>query len=329
MIPILHGGGLDAAVKKFGGAKHDWLDLSTGINPNSYPIGGFEQEVFTRLPDQGAEQALLEAARTYYQVPDTGSIVAGNGTQSLIELLPRLETLTHIAILSPTYGEHEHVWAKAGISITNISNLKELPDSADGLVVVNPNNPDCYTYDAGALREASAHLKILVVDEAFADPYPELSSVMTLPDNMIVLRSFGKFFGLAGVRLGFAISKEKWVGQLKSMLGPWAVSGVALEIGTRALQDIVWIEQTKTHLQTISDDMAKACVSAGLQVVGQNSLFVYAACDDANRVYQALAKRQILVRAFPSDQKHLRFGLCQDASSLQRFETALAEIMNG
>ena len=245
MNAIVHGGQLDEAMASYGGGREDWLDLSTGINPWSWPIGEISPDSFTRLPGEKAEHLLLEAARNCYQVRDRDSVIPANGTQALIQLLPHVLNCSNVEIVSPTYGEHALCWKNAGCEVTEIADINCITDNAEIVVIGNPNNPDGRCYNPEQLcrlaRELEDRCGTLIVDEAFCDVMPELSLVPSLPDNAIVLRSFGKFFGLAGVRLGFAISNPALEEKLITRIGPWAVSGPALEIGAKAITNLTII----------------------------------------------------------------------------------------
>ena len=249
---VYHGGRLDQAIKQFGGLRSDWLDLSTGINPNAYQVPGLDPSIWQRLPEETAEAELIAAARDYYQVPGHAEIVIANGTQALIELLPTILPSQNIAIVSPTYGEHEHTWLKAGCHVEPISKGDALPILANGLVLVNPNNPDAVVHNIDELMaladEAAKKHGYLIVDEAFCDAVPQASIIPHFQDNIIVYRSFGKFFGLAGLRLGFLIAKPAIARQMQNLLGPWCISGPAIEIGKKALRDDTWVHATRASL---------------------------------------------------------------------------------
>ena len=243
-----HGGDLAAARREHGGGD-DWLDLSTGINPFPYPIGELPEEAWTRLPDSGVEAELLAAATAYYGAPDPACVVAAAGSQSLIQLLPRLRPAGRVAILRPTYVEHEPCWAAAGHEVVALGEVDA--GDCDVVVLANPNNPDGRRFAPAELEELAAGLAPrggwLVVDEAFADLEPELSLAATVRQpGRIVLRSFGKFFGLAGLRLGFVLTEPALAGRIRSALGPWAFSSPAAWIATRAFADRTWIMATAT-----------------------------------------------------------------------------------
>ena len=314
MSGLEHGGGLDRAMALHGGRREDWLDLSTGINPVPWPVPELSVDSWHRLPDSGAEARLLAAARRAYDVPDSLEIVAAPGTQALIQALPRLlagDTATILCGEAGTYGEHEHCCETVGRQVRLAVSPDVVANDESLVVVVNPNNPDGRVRSADELVTLARRLTegVLVVDEAFCDAMPEASVIGAAQDNIVVLRSFGKFFGLAGLRLGFAICAPELAARIRAWFGPWAVSGPALEIGSAALEDSDWIAETRASLERNSAELAGLLASAGLQVVGRNALFVLARHERATGIAQALAERHILVRSFSDRPTLLRFGL--------------------
>src|SRR5260221_13908466 len=217
---ILHGGNLDAARKRYPDAPEPWIDLSTGINPVPFPIPELPAEIWSRLPTRSEEDALLAAAAARYRVPDSGTIAAASGTQALIQLLPRLCPKSHVEILGPTYEEHEACWTRQGHHVSVVKGL-DPSNRADVVIVVNPNNPTGRVIPVSVLRTIAAALAskngLLIVDESFIDVLPETASIAAdPPPATIVLRSFGKTYGLAGLRLGLAIAEVS----LAKCIGP-------------------------------------------------------------------------------------------------------------
>lgn len=328
-----HGGRLDEAVALYGGDRSTWLDLSTGINPVPYPVGTPPADVWHRLPDHAAQDALIEAARAYYCVPEHMGIVAANGTQTLIELLPGLLNSQNVDIISPTYREHELCWRKAGRHVERVADTTHLSALSNCAVVVNPNNPDGRVFAPSKLitlgEEMSRRHGYLVIDEAFCDTQTGSSMIPAMRDNMLIYRSFGKFFGLAGLRLGFLIGPTVIIQQMQNLLGPWNVSGPALEIGRRALEDHTWQASTRERLGKDSSNLAEMLELAGLRIKGKNPLFVFAEHARASHVHETLLKAHILVRRFPEMPDKLRFGLPTDESGFSRLKSALEDIRAG
>ncbi|MAG97665.1 MAG: threonine-phosphate decarboxylase CobD [Alphaproteobacteria bacterium] len=319
-----HGGDLAAARRAYGddGGGDDWLDLSTGINPFPYPVGELPEETWARLPDSGVEAELLAAAAAYYGAPDSACVVAASGSQSLIQLLPRMRSPGRVAVLRPTYVEHEPCWAAAG---HNVAALGEVAAAdCDVVVLANPNNPDGRRFAPAELEEMTGNDRWLVVDEAFADVEPELSLAATvMQPGRIVLRSFGKFFGLAGLRLGFALTAPELAGRIRSALGPWAFSSPAAWIATRAFADQAWITANQERLAAAASELDIMLGRAGLEVIGGTVLYRLIHTPAAAEICQVLERHRILVRHYPERPDWLRFGL--PGGHGERLEAALTE----
>jgi len=323
--PREHGGDPLALEARFGVPKDGWLDLSTGINPTAYGVDACPLELLQRLPLQQDLDALLVAARKAYGVPDEAAIVAGPGTQALIQLVPTLFKPSQVSIVSPTYGEHAPAWAAAEHEVIEVNNI--VVDTPYALVV-HPNNPDGRVQEVENVLSTAADLfkrgGTLVVDEAFAEVRSDVSVTPHAGrDGLIVLRSFGKFFGLAGVRLGFAICTPKIADQIKEKLGPWSVSGPAIWAGTQALNDADWMTETRQRLADDAVRLGNILENAGFRKLGGTDLFCLIECQNAQAVYETLGQLGILVRAFKAHPTWLRFGLPGDEAGWKRLESAL------
>ncbi|SHK42156.1 L-threonine O-3-phosphate decarboxylase [Bradyrhizobium lablabi] len=324
---ISHGGNLDAARRRFPGAPEPWIDLSTGINPAPFPIPDLPAEIWSRLPMRSEEEELLAAAAMRYRVADPGMIVAAPGTQALIQLLPRFLPMSSVEILGPTYEEHEACWIRQGHRVSVVSDL-DRSNRADVVIVVNPNNPTGRVIPSSALRTVAQALAkkngLLVVDEAFVDVLPETASVVSdLPPATIVLRSFGKTYGLAGLRLGFAIADTSLASRIRAELGPWAVSGPALRIGKAALCNPHWLAATTTRLQSDQQRLDAMLEAAGFAVLGGTPLFRLARHFEAVKIVEHLGRHGVHVRAFSHEPQWLRFGLPGGEAAWNRLSTAL------
>jgi cobalamin biosynthetic protein CobC len=322
-----HGGALDAAETRFGRPAEGWVDLSTGINPWPWQPGEISADAWNRLPDRAANDRLRHAAARYFGAsPD--ALMAAPGSQALIQAVPRIVRRGHVAILGFTYAEHARCWRLAGHRVTVEESL-EAAAGADCVIVTNPNNPDGRQVEPARLLELAGRLAarggLLVVDEAFADVTPDLSvAAQAGTPGLCVLRSFGKFFGLAGLRLGFALGTGELVRRLDEHLGPWAVAGPALEIGTAAMDDADWIAATRVRLAQAARDLDALIECCGLAVVGGTDLFRLARTPHAAALYEHLGRRGILVRGFDAKPEWLRFGLPPDAAAWERLRAALA-----
>ena len=326
--PLLHGGDLSAARRLFPGAPEPFIDLSTGINPNPYPMPRLSADAFTRLPAPDAASALAAVAARAYGASSAAHVAPAPGTQILLPLVASLFRPGRAAILSPTYSEFARAVALAGHSVRAVRELEDIGNS-EFVIVANPNNPDGRLCDRDALLAVAKNLRrrggVLVVDEAFMDVGPPGASLAAevSSGNIIVLRSFGKFFGLPGIRLGFAIAAPTVAARLAAALGPWAVSGPALMAGLKALTDADWIERTRGRLEKATGRLDAILTGAGLDIVGGTTLFRLVRTPAANALFHHLGRAGIMIRIFPDDATWLRFGLPANGSEWRRLAAAM------
>lgn len=306
-----HGGGLDHAIKRFGGARHEWIDLSTGINPDPYPIGQLETADWAALPDHGAFSDLTAAARRFWGVPDGAAILPAPGASALIARIPALMKPGRVHITTPTYNEHAAAFLAHSWQVTDTRN-------GDARVVVHPNNPDGHLWSP-----VDTDAQLSVIDESFCDVTPDATMIhLAERPGTIVLKSFGKFWGLAGLRLGFAIARPDIIARLNDMTGPWAVSGPALRIGTRALDDLDWASETRQRLTRDAARLDTAMTANGAALVGGTSLFRLYHVNKAAEWQERLAQARIWSRIFPYSDHFLRLGL-PPVNGWQQLESAL------
>jgi cobalamin biosynthetic protein CobC len=314
-----HGGNLDAAIARFGAG--DWIDLSTGINRQPWPIPDLPPSDWTDLPRADARVALETALARH--VGTQAPVTALPGAQAAIQLVPQLRPPGRAAVLSPTYNEHAGTLRTAGWQVDEPADLLALA-GADLAVVVNPNNPDGRTHSPADLMALAARVGLLVVDESFADPVPQLSVASQAADGVIVLRSFGKFWGLAGLRLGFALGDPALVGAMRDRLGPWPVSGPALRIGRLALADTAWTAATTARLAAEGPRLDALLTGAGAAPAGGTHLFrLYDG--DAAALHHRLARHHIWSRIFPAHPRWLRLGLPGSEDEWHRLTLALQD----
>jgi cobalamin biosynthetic protein CobC len=317
-----HGGNLDLACKLFGGRAEDWIDLSTGINRQAYPVGDLQTRSWTALPARAEIESLHGAARSAYGT--SAPVLALAGAQAAIQSLPRLAPTGRARILAPTYNEYAPTLKAAGWLVEEVGGLDALA-GAELAVVVNPNNPDGRQHDRAALLALASRVGRLVVDESFADAVPDLSLASDAGrTGLLVLRSFGKFYGLAGVRLGFVLGSEADVAALAAMAGPWPVSGAAIEIGRRALLDRVWAEATRARLEREAERLDDLARGAGWDLVGGTPLFRLYETGNAVAAQERLARAKIWSRIFGNRPGWLRLGLPGDEAEWTRVTDALS-----
>lgn len=305
----------------------DWLDLSTGISPFAYPFSPPPPDSWRRLPRRSEERDALAAAADHFGKGAAGDICFGPGSQALLQLLPELLPKGDVAVLGPTYGEHAYRWARAGHDAFEIIELSNLPADCRYAVVVNPNSPTGRVHAAGDLlsvaKQLSARDGYLIVDEAFCDVLPEISLVSeTGHPGLLILRSFGKFFGLAGLRLGFLLGPTDIIGAARRRLGPWPVNGPALAIAAQAYGDANWIAGQRRALTDQASKLRGLLADHG-EIIGGTDLFVLLKTDRAREISARLAAARIHVRQFPERKTWLRFGLPGDDAAWRRLATAL------
>jgi cobalamin biosynthesis protein CobC len=325
----IHGGRIDTAAQLYPEAPQPWIDLSTGINPVAWPVPPIPLARYQRLPLASEIAAMTDAAAAAYSCPSNAAIVPVSGTELAIRLMPRMAGHRRVGILAPTYGSHAATWHDAGAEVHELAALPD-PEISDlqTLVVVNPNNPDgraiARTDLAAFARAWTATGRRLIVDEAFADVRPDLSllALPELPVGVVVLRSLGKFFGLAGLRVGFVIACEPEASVWRRLLGDWPVSGPACEIATLALRDAAWIAATRTRLAADRRRLDRILMDAGCRLLGGTDLFAMFESANGIDLLDHFARAGILIRGFAAAPRHYRFGLPADAAAWLRFEAA-------
>lgn len=327
-----HGGRLLEEARAWGIAPEQWLDLSTGINPQGWPVPTVPGRAWQRLPE--AEDKLLSQARRYYNCTQLLPVA---GSQAAIQALPRLRRSCHglarVAMLAPAYKEHQHCWQREGheVLILDAGEIEQHLDDIDVLVLINPNNPTGCSWGRTTLQHWRQRLTArggwLLLDEAFVDVTPEHSRCSdTGAPGLIVLRSLGKFFGLAGARVGFVAAWPQLLADLDEHLGPWSLSGPSRYIAGAALADTQWQSHTRRRLQSQGRRLQAMLQTAGLSPDGGTALFQWLRTSDAGSLYQAFARRGILLRRF-DEPGSLRFGLPGEEVQWQRLARALDEIL--
>ena len=360
-----HGGKLIKAAQQYGIPLKEWLDLSTGINPHSWllseraDLSAMPADCWTRLPEE--DDGLTAAAARYYGV-DHRAILPLAGSQAAIQALPTLPTLwanlgapCRIGIPFPAYAEHAFAWQNAGHIVHIFDEMAANLESLDVLLIINPNNPSGARFSPAQLLGWHADLARrggrLIVDEAFMDATPSESLAPAAASGqypgLLVLRSFGKFFGLPGARLGFLIGANNDLpadlpaglpadlAALQEKLGPWSINGATRWLAQQAFADQDWQQETRVRLTQASARLRGLLSQAGLTQYdrqlsdlaapknGGCALFHWVCTPAAARIAERLARQGIWVRYFAEPQS-LRFGLPGAESEWQRFEAALA-----
>lgn len=331
-----HGGALKQAAQYFNIALADWLDLSTGINPHAWPVPTIPCRIWQRLPEDDA--ALREAARNYYGVQHC---VALPGSQYGIQQLPeficqqieRNRQSIQVLTVRPSYFEHEKNWRRVGCQVKSVSReaIEENIDQCQVLVLVNPNNPSGDVFSIETLCRWHAELRkrqgFLIIDEAFMDCQPENSlALMANQPGLVILRSFGKFFGLAGLRLGFLLAEQGFCREWQKILGPWAVSYPTQYVAIEALKDAYWQKIMRKNIHASWARLGIMLKQKGLSPHGgQSTLFQWVRTEQAEQIYSQMARQGVLLRLF-KDPLSLRIGLPEKEQDWQRLEESLSKL---
>ena len=325
---LLHGGALDHMQAAFPNAPTPWIDLSTGINPWPYPVGALPPSAWQHLPTEAAMQACRTAMAHAIGAPEA-SLLLAPGSELLIRLLPTVIAPRSVALLSPTYGDHARAWRASGAEVIETADPLALAGHVDALVLCNPNNPTGMVLERSHLGQALARQAArngwLIVDEAYADLVPALSlAPLAGAGNLIILRSFGKFFGLAGLRLGALLGPPPLLGSLSHRLGVWPVSGPALAIGTQAYADLAWQSETRDRLAAARRRLDKILLDSGLWIAGGTDLFRLVRTETAPQLWHRLAEAGLYVRRFDYAPDLLRIGLPANVEAEHRLTAALS-----
>lgn len=292
-----HGGGIDAAIAQYGGTRSGWIDLSTGINPVPYPMPELPHDAWTALPDKAAFDRLYDLARHIWNVPADVAIVGATGASAIIAALPRVIPQGSVCIPGPTYNEHGAAFTASGWPLGQ--------DPSHAIVAVHPNNPDGLVW-----RSEDLNAPYVIIDESFCDAMPDASLIaLSRRPGTVILKSFGKFWGMAGLRLGFAIGDPAIIEKLRDLLGPWQISGPALAIGAEALSDPQWADETRKRLTQDATRLDALMTKSGAKVVGGTALFRLYDVGDAAAAQDRLACNHIWTRVFPYSGNWLRLGL--------------------
>ncbi|WP_394154301.1 threonine-phosphate decarboxylase CobD [Vibrio maritimus] len=336
---IHHGGNLIKAINEYGGEPNGWLDISTGVSPFTYPVPVIPDSIWNRLPQ--SNDGLERAARFYYRSASEPLAVAGS--QAAIASLPelftsRLKRLGTVCLPRVGYKEHQRAWETYRYHGSQwlIEFYDETPsvyqlENSDVVVIINPNNPTGQRFSQSQLDAMYQKMQInqgyLVIDEAFADCTPENSLLrrQSLYERLLVLRSVGKFFGLAGARVGFVFAMPPLLSALENQLGPWTVTGPSRWVVKTALMDTDWQLKTRQSLAQNMKRLHALLIRTLTKRVAYTDLFITAYVNEAAVLHRHLCERQVLTRLC-DERNALRFGLPRTSCQWAKLESALLAV---
>ena len=330
-----HGGNKNQAATVYGIQPAEMIDLSTGISPRAYPLDLSQLALsdLIELPQANDARNLEKVMRDAWQVPDSASIALAPGSGAIISLISHLYQRNNRLVYcpAPVYSEHQIAWQRAGFELISYpaGTIPQInPEKTAAVIAVQPGNPMGHCADAEdwveLMQIAAAHNIMLVIDEAFIDLMPEKSLVPHLGQKgVVVIKSLGKFYGLAGVRLGAAIGHHDDIAALEALMGPWAVSTTALRFGAQAISDHGWADDQREWLTARMAFLQDGLTQRGITIIGGTDLYCLIEVDDAQRLQDGLARQGFWTRIFEYNPRWMRLGLAQDDATMARFLSAL------
>ncbi|MBO6918350.1 MAG: threonine-phosphate decarboxylase [Rhizobiaceae bacterium] len=328
-MKIEHGGNLEEAIKVYGGERSEWIDISTGISPFTTPMPEISLDDWQRLPEPSSLSELAHLAQRYYGADQ--KCVVTSGSQFVINHLPDLLE-GDVGIVEPTYGEYAGAFARQNRHFTSISSIDDIGD-VQSIILANPNNPTGRVFSRDELLNLAAKLSArggyLVVDEAFCDVCDQAAMLSgNSIDNLIVLRSFGKFFGLAGARIGFVFAQDNILHQIEQLQGPWAISGPSMAVAKHVLMSNHIHQDLLKKITTRHTDMLNMLKDTGVEIIGGTKLFMLVGHENAIDLHAYLLKHKILTRKFSYHSKWLRLGLTRDQEEDGRLRDAISSFVD-
>ncbi len=355
MINHGHGGNIKVLAESAGVKAKDLLDFSANINPLGppqwlRPLINSQIESLIHYPDPACSE-LTGAIAHHYQVNEE-EVLIGNGSTELIYQIPRALGNRQALVPIPSYRDYVQAAEQSGMTVEKIVLREEddfRPDLAllearlkndDLVILAQPNNPTGITVEAKALRRmAQRHPSSwFVIDEAFADFIEGLDSLTRdRPSNVIVLRSFTKFFAIPGLRLGWALADPEIAKKVRAVLPPWSVNTLAQKVGEAALSDRTYAEQTRALVKKLREDFRLTLESLpGLKVYPGESNFLLIRINhknlSASQLASQLLTQGIAIRVCENfeglDSRFFRLAV-RTAEENDRLGQALARALTG
>jgi len=322
---VAHGGRVDLARAAYPQVR-EWTDLSTGIAPWAYPVDIAGSEL-TPLPDP-AMLADLEARAAACFGVEPERVIAVPGSDMALRLLGTILP-GPAAWIRPGYSGHRDMWPAGRAIAVEREALTHQFGPLKTMVLARPNNPDGWIAGEALLEQAARQLAArdghLIVDEAFVDATPDIGLSRRDWPGLIVLRSFGKFFGLAGLRLGFVVAAPP-VGQaLRALIGDWPISTPALNAGIAAYADTQWQAAQRVRLSDGARRMTALFTGHGVAVVAQTAFFTLLSTPRRNALFFKLAEVGMLTRPFAEQPDWLRIGVPGSEQGWTRLAHAMTE----
>jgi len=353
-VPRAHGGNIYQAARQYGIDAEKLIDFSSNVNPlgpSSMARRAAKRSLsfIDRYPDPDMTDLRRAIARYFGIKPE--QVMCGNGSNSLIHLIPRVFRPRKIFIPIPTFSEYASAAADAGSEVVTLS-LKERDGfrldpvetafafrGVDMAFLCNPNNPTGQLIPKAdmleIMRYSHEHGIRLVIDESFMDFIGSESIVKEAvqASNVICLRAFTKFFGMPGLRIGYAVSDEATVAALREGQEPWSVSIPAERAAIAALNDWGHIKKTLRLIEKERSRLLDALrLLPGVETFpgAANFLLIKCVSVDTHALRQKLGSRGMLVRdcsSFPGlDDRFIRIAV-RTRRENKRLIKALRELL--
>lgn len=330
MTRTFHGGDVYAAARELRRGLNRLLDFSASINPLGPSPAALRtishaSELLRHYPDPACWDLRQALASFWHRSP--AEFLIGNGSTELIHLLPAALQIRHLLVIGPTFSEYAAAMARSGGQVSMV--MAKRPDGyrapldqvfavpkkirktgtnavpIDAVLLCNPNSPTGYACDPAMVRkwarQAARRGLWCLVDETFAE-YCEHVSILSeaLPAQTIVLRSFTKFYGLPGLRVGYAVAKRKVIERIGDHQPPWSVNMLAQRAAVAALHDARHAQLSLRFMER-----ERAWLLKGLELLPGCSVFPSSANFillelpaglRAAKVVQALRRQGLLIR---------------------------------
>jgi histidinol-phosphate aminotransferase len=243
------------------------------------------------LPSAGSSELIVLVARAYLDAQRKAVV----SQHTFISHISAVRSVGAMPVLVPEVGFAPDLDAM----------LAAIDERTSVVYLASPNNPTGSMLSAADIAAFAASLPehtLFVLDEAYRDfvapeQRPDITHLLTLRRNMLVLRTFSKIYGLAGLRVGYAISNPEIIETLRRLQPPFTVSGIASAAAVAALGDDAFAERSYTLNRLERERLAHALQARGLRVLPSNGNFVLVRVGCGSEIVQRLMQRGVIVRA--------------------------------
>ncbi len=319
-----HGGNIYQFAKHLGCLPEQVLDFSSNINPDQAVDWRTLQPV-SLGPYADPDYSLLKQAISHrYKMPANADIEVFNGASAAIFSLLRWILPQDLVLYTPLYGEYAHIAGELGCQVHNIDRFKPLTTDipkASTVIFVNPSTPDGQLYDLQerltAWQAAECHI---IVDESFLDfcVAESVAECIAGYDKLYIIKSLSKFYGCAGIRVGFIIAAAPVIKELRRYEPAWKLSSFDMIYMQQALANDDFVEKTREQTASLRNMLRLALQSSGLfeRIYSGQANFLLAKLanqGDGYHLQTLLEPSRILIRVCDNfeglDKRYVRFAV--------------------